>query len=223
MKRVLLSFSAGIDSTYLMWKNLEEGNIVTPIYLYLHNIENKSNIESNQIDKLLDLFKINYPNQVDDLLTTNLTIGRDKSHNFAPRRRSIHMPIWILTLLYAQDTEKHDEIQMGIIKNDDIIPDIIPPEDIHENGYVSYLTHMVNIYESYAPVCYDLVPLIFPLVDVAKVDIIAMLPDEYFNLTVSCENPIDDDIVKYCGKCSPCKRLLTLKNDKLNKRFINKN
>lgn len=211
MKNILLSFSAGIDSTYLMWKNLEAGNTVVPVYLYLNNLEQKSKIESKQIDKLLALFKSQYPNQVEKLLVTTLDIGRC-TRDFAPLRRSRHIPIWILTLLYAQDTVNHDEIQMGIIENDDVIP-------LGSTETPTYLERMVSIYNAYSVVCNPLVPLTFPLVDKVKVDIIEELPDEYFNLTVSCERPIDADIVKYCGKCSPCKRLLTLNNSKLNKRF----
>lgn len=195
-----------------MWKNLEEGNTVIPVYLYLNNLEQKSKLEAANIHKLITLFRSRYPGQVESLVTTTLDIGIT-TRNYAPTRRARHMPIWILTLLYAQDTTYHDEIQMGIIENDDIIP-------LGSTETPTYLEHMINIYNSFAPVCKPLVPLTFPLVNKAKVDIIAELPDEYFNLTVSCERPIEGNPVKYCGHCSPCKRLLTLGVDKLNQRFV---
>lgn len=43
MKKVGVLFSGGIDSTYLIWKNLKEGNYVIPFYVEIINNEKQTN------------------------------------------------------------------------------------------------------------------------------------------------------------------------------------
>ena len=56
VKRVGVLFSGGLDSTYLVWKNLKEGNTVVPIYLEIANNEDKSKLEKNRIELLRKVF-----------------------------------------------------------------------------------------------------------------------------------------------------------------------
>lgn len=49
-KKVAVLFSSGLDSTYLIWKNLNEGNEVFPIYITISNNENKTILE--KIDQI---------------------------------------------------------------------------------------------------------------------------------------------------------------------------
>ena len=59
-KKVALLFSGGLDSTYLMYKNLEEGNIVYPYYIEVKNNEKKTELELNRSNLIVDVFKKNY-------------------------------------------------------------------------------------------------------------------------------------------------------------------
>jgi len=44
-KNVLIPFSGGLDSTYLLYKNLKKYNIVTTLYIQLLNNSYKTTIE----------------------------------------------------------------------------------------------------------------------------------------------------------------------------------
>jgi len=56
MKKVAVLFSGGLDSTYLVWKNLNEGNIVYPIYIEIENNITKTILEKNRIELLYKEF-----------------------------------------------------------------------------------------------------------------------------------------------------------------------
>ena len=53
-KKVAVLFSGGLDSTYLVWKNLKDGNEVQPIYIEIQNNKVKSTIEKNRIGRRLE-------------------------------------------------------------------------------------------------------------------------------------------------------------------------
>ena len=48
-KKVGVLFSSGLDSTYLVWKNLKDGNTVVPIYIEIENNKRKTILEKNRI------------------------------------------------------------------------------------------------------------------------------------------------------------------------------
>ncbi len=124
MKKVAVLFSSGLDSTYLVWKNLKEGNIVTPIYIEIQNNEVKTIIEKNRIKLLYDEFskEFNGSSNYDDhkimpiqyLLSTSVHANEDSLH-------FKQVPIWIFALVFSQGLNV-DEIQIGYVSNDDAIP-----------------------------------------------------------------------------------------------------
>lgn len=196
-KNVSILFSSGLDSTYLMWKNLKKGNTVTPYYINIKNNEAKSLLEQNRARLLIKMFQEEFPYKVSDL-----KVGIDISINisFDSTLKYVQMPIWILSLLYCT-TETTDEFQLGYVCGDDM---------------VSYIDDIQKIYKSYSSILRKKVKLTFPLIKTCKRDMLENLPENYFNLTVTCEQPIivektrDSELIEYvpCCECDPCKKII---------------
>lgn len=197
MKNIGILFSGGLDSTYLMWKNLKDGNYVKPIYITINNNEVKTKIEKNRVNALIDKFRNEFGyDKVDGLHNVcNFHLTEYYINNL----KFVQMPIWIMGLIYSQKV-KVDEFQIGYISNDDA---------------VSYIDDFKYIYNSYSSLlCDDVVPIVFPIIKKCKSEIIYELPEDYINLTTSCENPkiINENTqlieFKMCGNCPACKRIL---------------
>ena len=203
MKKVLLLFSAGIDSTYLMWNNLKRGYKVTPVYVYIKNNNQKCDVESVLGNELIELFQEEFPNQLEDFKISG-QIHMTHVDNNAPNINQV--PLWIMTILYQQNTEYHDEVQIGYAQADtEVIPHI---EDIK------------RIYHSYQSISKQLINITFPILHKTKDEIINELPEKYFEKTVSCEYPKYDGYwVEHCLECYPCKRKIKLNNSRMNKRM----
>jgi 7-cyano-7-deazaguanine synthase in queuosine biosynthesis len=201
-KKVAVLFSGGLDSTYLIWKNLKEGNIVTPIYVEITNNEIKTILEKNRILKLHELFKeefdvdrCSYDSHLKDI-QYSLNVGVKANEN------SLHfkqIPIWILSVVFLQSLDV-DEIQIGYVMNDDAI---------------SYLDDIQNIYKSYTPILDNVKPLVFPIIKMKKWQMAEELPKKYLDLIFSCENAKivgskDVEIIDYeaCCECAPCRTIL---------------
>lgn len=199
MKKVIVLFSGGLDSTYLLWKNLEDGNEVQPVYISIKNNYNKVKVEKQQTKKLYSKFHEKYGDKIKrvenildfELITTNYSV------NLA------QIPIWISGILYYQ-SKRYDEIQIGYVMNDDA---------------VSYIDVFKKIYESYSEILNEKIPIHFPLVKYSKVNIINNLPEEYHELITACENPrilnekyLEDIEYKPCGYCDACDGIIKSNN-----------
>jgi hypothetical protein len=207
-KKVLLFFTGGLDSTYLLWKNLEMGNSVWPVYVEIENNTNKTQIEQQQTKYIWSLLKDKYPDQlkeIDFLNKIKISGGGTVSLPQAP--------LWILFALYAQDVEMHDEVQIGYVQDDAVT--------------ASYLKDMEKMYYSFLPLTNGLVDLVFPLRKKAKYHMIKELPEDIFNAIIICEDPEikpykisnafeynwnkeDYRFWKPCGYCDKCKKIKQL-------------
>lgn len=172
-KKVLILFSGGLDSTYLMWKNLEEGNIVYPIYVNIGNNEKKTKIELQQCALLIKLFQDAYPGRCKNHHTgMDLTIYGDCNEVSL-----LQMPIWVMGIIYSNRLSEVDEVQIGYVMNDDAI---------------SYLDEIKKLYYSFKPLMNledkPMPKLLFPLMKEKKWFMHEKLPYDYRELTFSCEN-----------------------------------
>ena len=115
-KDVYVLFSGGLDSTYLLWKNLEEGNNVYPVYINIENNKAKSKIEKKQIDEIYENLRKKYSNlnRVEEILDVSIKSG---SANIFFQQ----LPIWMLGIIYLSP-HYANEIQIGYVGKDDIIP-----------------------------------------------------------------------------------------------------
>jgi 7-cyano-7-deazaguanine synthase in queuosine biosynthesis len=192
-KKVAVLFSGGLDSTYLVWKNLTDGNEVQPIYVEIENNKIKTILEKNRTKLLVNEFRkdndfVDKIHDVRNILKVNVD-AREDSLLFK------QVPVWILAIVFAQDLNV-DEIQIGYVANDDAI---------------GYLQDIQNVYKSYEPLMRYLKPLVFPLSKEPKYKMAHSLPEIYRKFIFSCENativgPEDAEFIEYepCCECTPC-------------------
>lgn len=200
MKKVAILFSGGLDSTYLVWKNLKDGNEVYPIYVEIENNINKSILEKNRTKLLFNEFSNEFNNDehegfiydVQYAITVGVNAHEDSLH-------FKQIPIWIFSLMFIQSFNV-DEIQIGYVSGDDAIP---------------FINDIQKIYKSYQSICDKLKPLKFPITKMSKWMMADDLPSQYLDLIISCENTIiigdeDAEIIEYepCGKCGACKTII---------------
>ncbi len=193
--KVLIPFSSGLDSTYLIYKNLKEGNNVVVCYFEILNNVNKSIVEKIHREYLIKQFEKDFKNKIVDLGTI-LQCEVNKVYNNSCQMNQI--PIWLLGLYFACG-DNIDEIQLGYVCGDDAI---------------SYLDDIKKLFKKYNKFSNKKFPKInFPLIKTLKKEITYKLPEKYKKFTISCEDPRiikndDDDflIYKLCGDCDVCKK-----------------
>lgn len=201
MRKVAVLFSGGLDSTYLIWKNLKDGNIVFPIYVEIENNYIKTILEKNRMKLLYNEFvkefnsSENYERKIHEIHYA-ISVGVHACENSLYFKQ---IPIWLFSIMFMQSMEV-DEIQIGYVSNDDAI---------------SYLSDMKKIYKSYQPICEPLKPLVFPLTKMKKYIMFQELPEQYRKLIISCENARiigsnEAEFVEYepCCECIPCKTII---------------
>ena len=156
-KKVGVLFSGGLDSTYLIWKNLKEGNTVVPFYFEIENNGKKPMLEKNRIELLRNEFNEEFDGKV-EYINYTLKIQVIESSSTLHFKQ---IPIWILGLLFGQD-KGLSEIQIGYVMNDDA---------------VSYLDDIKKIYESYSVISDELISITFPLYKYKKWQMLEELPE----------------------------------------------
>jgi len=203
-KTIKILFSGGLDSTYLVWKALNEGHRVQPVYVELVNNKTKVEAEKKTISELMKLFREDFQYQIEDV-----------QFNVKFETRSIGIldfvqpPIWITSSLFYSSNA--DEMWIGYVLNDDAI---------------SFLPEIKKLYYSFRPFVHknNMPKLVFPITKVSKSEIQDKLPKKYSVLTYSCENPdkIDDEYSE-CGHCDPCSRKIRTFGESSLKKAISKN
>jgi hypothetical protein len=194
-KKIAVLFSGGLDSTYLVWKNLTDGNEVLPIYIEIENNKIKSILEKNRIKLLHKEFRKEFHDNIHDIqYTLKVSVEANEDSLYFKQ-----LPIWIFGMIFSQSMNV-DEIQIGYVCNDDAI---------------SYLEDIQNIYKSYQNVCEPMKPLVFPSAKMKKWQMAHKLPKQYLDLVFSCENATiigleDAEIINYepCCECVPCKNII---------------
>ena len=203
-KKVVVLFSGGLDSTYLVWKNLKEGNTVIPVYVEIENNEVKTKLEKNRIELLWKEFEKEFRKPEDSYYDFKL-----KSIMYAVKvgvhanEGSLYfhqIPIWMFSIVFLQGMVDVDEVQIGYVSNDDAI---------------SYLDDIQNIYKSYQPISEPMKPLVFPIIKKKKYMMAQELPEQYRKYIFSCEaariiGKEDVEFIEYepCCECAPCKTII---------------
>lgn len=182
-KNYLVSWSGGLDSTFLIYKLLNEGHHVDAIYTTLSNNKNKTEYEKNAIRNLLPYFNDRDFTYREDYYSVLL-----KGDNVLLFKQPL---LWINALVYNL-TNKTTNVALGYIMGDDIISYI---SDLHNlwNNTCKFLQHNIKQPE-----------LEFPLIKYPKEYIYEQLPKYLKENVVWCEHPVDN---KPCGYCKPCKKM----------------
>ena len=192
MKNVMVLFSGGIDSTYLVYKNLKEGNIVFPVYIDFENNYEKGLIEKQQIDILYNMFSKGFPGKIREP-EKGVKCYTEHCNISTPQ-----LPFQIISIIYSQYFFKVDEVHIGYIKN-----------ELSEDGAFD----IQRAYHSFKGLIFDahnndkkMPELVFPLKDMSKKVITHFLPEEYLQETFSCEVPVVKGVIfnaitgKFFGK-----------------------
>lgn len=182
-KNYLVSWSGGLDSTYLIYYLLNQGHHVDAIYTTLGNNKNKTAYEKRAIEQLLSYFEGRDFTYTEDNYSVLL-----KGYNVLFFQQPL---IWINALVYNLK-ETTTNVALGYIMGDDIIS-YIP--DLHDlwNNVCKFLQYDIKQPE-----------LEFPLIRYPKEIIFHELPDYLKEHVVWCKHPVDN---KHCGKCKPCKKM----------------
>lgn len=177
-KNILVSWSGGFDSTYMIIDLLKKGNNVKAIQIQSPNLV-ASKIEVERTE----------------LITPFLQKMGDFTHNIVYQEYGDvfpfclpQLPIFLFNLSLASNVDTN-KVNIGYVMNDDAI---------------SFLPEIKKIWKSLG-LMKKLPPLEFPLIKINKRDIISILMNEYkeiYDLCWCCES--ESDVM--CGKCPSCKR-----------------
>lgn len=214
-KVVIVLYTGGLDSTYSLMKELDEGNLVIPIY-------NRLNSESAEDET----------HELEYMLIHNIEILRRKFYYLEPMKLNVSSHVHFNTsfVFYQQvynavsaftigyDILQYvDEVIMSLVEGDDSVP---------------YTNELKNIFNSSMKMMLLekslQTTLEFPLLKMTKTEVYNNLKDlmkkNDVDLNIfSCEFPkieydynSKDPILKLkpCGKCNSCKR-----NEKENFKF----
>ena len=198
-KRLLILWSGGIDSTFLVKEAIQQGHDVETLYVMGIVSKCKEKREMKSINALLKYFKKVYNAEIKHNVVT--VDGFDTN----PFRLGQSI-CWIHGILKLTHREKYEEVQIGYVMGDCAI---------------SYLKDIKDLYDAYRPhmiPSYVLPFLRFPLTKTEKIEIMNDSGSELIKLCTFCENNSTKD---NCGKCPPCIRRKMLELE--NKTFFSKN
>lgn len=189
---ILIPFSGGLDSTTLVYRALEKKEEVKLCYISIKNNSSKTQIETQQRAKIINLFREKYNCYIRDESGIEIDI---QSNNMVSLPQ---VPVWIMGLLYSIDSSI-TEVRMGYCMNDDA---------------VSFVEDIKKIWRSYQAISDSKLPkLTFPLLKRSKVQHVGELSENIFQETFFCENPnvfkvltTNEDAWEDCGNCGACKR-----------------
>jgi len=190
MKTILVSWSGGLDSTYLIYDYLKKGHIVKAFYTKLINNDNKVAFELDAIKKLSQQFTAEFGDMfIFYKESSEFMIATPSGKNDIVLSQP---PIWLLSLLFILN-KGIDEVAIGYVMNDCAI---------------SFLQDIQRVYKAYQPFFRNKLPkLIFPLTKLTKDSLYEQLPKNYYENTVTCEQPLITSNGTYvpCYNCIPCK------------------
>lgn len=181
MKKILIPFSSGLDSTYLTYETLKRGNYVALPYFEITNNAPKVKIENIHRGLLIKELKKEFPkindvyNGINDLGTVcSFGVGHS---GCIGEFTLVQPPIWIMGINFI-DSTLYDEAHISYVMEDHAL---------------SYLNEIKNLNKAYLPFKHkesqkgDRVK--FPIIKTHKGEIVGLLPKNLSMLTWSCENP----------------------------------
>lgn len=184
-KRVLVAWSGGLDSTFMIQHYLALGYGVDVINCNLTNARPaQMKREQRAMSKMLKgYFK---DKDVQPIGASHIRLGGNcfQALNLA------QIPVWLFNLISYLRPE-HTEVALGYVMNDDA---------------VSFLDSISAIWNGYSGlVNMDLPPLAYPLIRYKKYRIFSEIHPELRKHVTWCENPEPAD---RCGMCPSCKKMI---------------
>jgi hypothetical protein len=180
-KHYLVSWSGGVDSTYLIHKLLQDGHLVSAFYTALFNNVDKTKRETDAITEIRKIFELN-PNFLFKG-SNNIELW---SYGSCIALKQV--PSWICSLLYFAENY-YDAVAIAYIMGDDAI---------------SYIPDIEKIWNAYRGISVDTLPkLEFPLTKMKKAEAWNYLPLDIRQHVTWCE----DDGTPTC-QCHSCARMV---------------
>lgn len=184
MKRPLVLFSGGVDSSFVMYENPTADRLV----IELDTSYMKYNREQAARARVMNWIKGNA--------------------GFDPESREYHSKYlmapgctarykqllpWMVRALEMVVPTRHSSVMIGYLSDDDSARQIPLMKAAWDNLY--QVVHGLD----------DYVPLEFPLEHYCKREILERIPADLLKLTTSCEYPVEEDPDFKCCNCTPCK------------------
>lgn len=186
----LVLFSGGLDSTAMLWKYLQDGPVDV---LYADGGQHPLKIE-----KELECRKrtIEYLNRVSPH-KVQMDLRTDNNVSFAsgPTSKYSQPMAWMVAAMSVLDTSRHKCLAVGYVGDD--------------GGFLRYIPNIYTAWENMQILTKtgEPVPIVFPIIDNRKVDLLNAIPTELLDSIWVCEMPRTDDngVIRPCKSCSPCK------------------
>jgi 7-cyano-7-deazaguanine synthase in queuosine biosynthesis len=189
---VLIPWSGGMDSTYLVYKAIMSGCIVTTAYYKIENNDLKVEAELKARGEMMDYFRNlarEHGTRYNDLgVTFSVNIDYNR-----PVGQFTQTPLWVLASAYCAGP--FDYVAMGFVQGDETI---------------SWQKEYNHLFDAYKRIQHDFVKppkvkLIYPISRTKKDAIYYHLPDEIKRKTWTCEYPtkIGESLYE-CGHCKTC-------------------
>lgn len=186
-KKVLIAWSGGLDSTFLIQYYLNLGYVVDVVNCNLRN-GGPEQMKREQV-AMKKMMKGYFRDKPVTLIGTS-HVALD-GYCFSALNLS-QVPVWIFNLISYLRTD-HTEVAIGYVMNDDA---------------VSFLDIITGIWNSYAGIVgAPLPPIMFPLTKYKKWRIWDELHSELRKHVTWCESP--EKTVR-CGFCPSCKRMIDM-------------
>lgn len=191
---VLIPWSGGMDSTYLVYKAILAGCRVTTAYYKIENndLKTKAELEARipMIEYFYQLAREHNTRYSDLGVVFTVDVGHHRNHV----GQFTQTPLWVLASAYC--AADYDYVAMGFVQNDDTL---------------SWLNEYTRLFNAYKQIQHDFVKppkvkLIYPISKSSKGVIYHQLPSDLRNKTWTCEEPLEHEGKYYeCGNCKPCK------------------
>jgi hypothetical protein len=201
----LLVFSGGMDSSYMLWKQLEQGDVHT-CYIKATQSQDKIPMELAARKKIIEFFEKKTGNKV--LTDTVVDLGNcfeatrishvgytTRWNNKVPDLAFGQAHVWLFGMQFAADGEYHSKICLGNVMGDQIAVHL---------GDLSRAWEHTSAFTRKEPV-----PMEFPLMYVTKDIILNSLPLEIIPELWICELPrvLSTGKTIACDDCPACETM----------------
>ena len=176
--------SGGLDSTYLAYKELKDGNDITVGYVKMLNNTYKTEYEESARSRIIEMLREDFPDRsICDNGTVLEAHVRIADVSYMPQ-------LMLLMSGCFHGSDMCDCVKMGYVNGD---------------SSIKYIDDILEMWNCMMKVRVGVAPeLSFPLSKVSKDEICNSLPDKYLDVVWTCENPNSDGTP--CCSCGPCMR-----------------
>lgn len=184
----LLLFTGGLDSTYMLYRALQEGPVDT---LYIPGVvgEDKEEAELQARNKILAWLKKHAPHPVRQQITAQ------PFPIYNNELLTLSQPVaWIFATLKTVDPRIHSEVQLGYLITDQA---------------ATFHHEILNAWNNLNALAkHEPVPMRFPLLTRQKPWVHESLPEPLRKMTWTCEFPVKKTLTAkrwmQCGRCLTC-------------------